>query len=394
VNSNKTSTAADPFSPATIPVSASKQRLLSIDILRGLTVAFMILVNNAGDGNASYGQLRHSVWNGCTLTDLVFPMFLFIMGVSLAISFESRLAKGATRGRIAKQILRRSAIIFLLGLFLNAFPTFHLATLRYFGVMQRIGLCYFFAGLALLYLRPRGVMILTICSLFGYWLLLTRVPVPGFGYPGVDIPVLDPKGNLASYLDRVCIPVTHRYHFSFYDPEGILSTIPSVATACLGILAGIWISRRDLSAMQKLLGMILASALMISAALVWKSAFPLNKRLWTSSYVFFAAGVSVGLLALFDWLIDLRRLRGKVLAPILAFGTNALTAYLFSELLGIALNSIPLTTDGTLQRFLYLLLPTALGPAPFRSLVWSCLFVVVCWMPVYYLRRRGLIIKL
>jgi len=354
----------------------------------------MILVNNAGDGDASYKQLRHSVWNGCTLTDLVFPLFLFIMGVSLAISFESRLAKGATRGRIAKQIFRRSAIIILLGLFINAFPAFHLGTLRYFGVMQRIGLCYFFAGLALLYLRPRGVVVLTVCSVIGYWLLLTKVPVPGFGHPGIDIPVLDPQGNLASYLDRLCIPAAHRYRSSFYDPEGILSTISSVATTCLGILTGLWILRRDLSAMQKLLGMIVAAVLLTSAALLWNGAFPLNKRLWTSSYVLFTAGISVGLLALFQWLIDQKRLRGKALEPILAFGTNALTAYLFSEVLGIALGSIPLPGYGTLQRFLYFLLPTALGPAPFRSLVWSILFVVVCWLPVYYLRRRGLIVKL
>lgn len=380
--------------PIDVPAAASKQRLVSIDALRGLTVAFMILVNDAGEGNSSYGQLRHSVWNGCTLTDLVFPLFLFIMGVSAAISFESRVARGATSANLLGQLARRSAIIILIGLALNALPIPQLATLRYCGVMQRIGLCYFFSGLALLYLRPKGVAVLTAAAVLGYWLLLTKVPVPGFGLPGIDVPILDPKGNLASYIDRLLIPQNHRYHFSFYDPEGILSTLPAVATTCLGILTGLWIRRRDLFVSRKLIGMAVAAMLLIGAGLAWNTSFPLNKRLWTSSYVLFTGGVSLGLLALFQWIVDGKHLLGRKLEPLLAFGTNALLAYVFSEVLAVVLNGIHLRTYGTLQNFLYRLIPIALGPAAFRSLVWAVLFVAVCWVPMFYLRRRGIIVKL
>src|ERR1035441_353190 len=177
-------------------------RLASLDVLRGLTVAFMILVNNAGDGSASYAQLRHSAWNGCTVTDIVFPLFLFIMGVSMALSFHSRLARGTTRTEILGQVLKRAATIFLLGLGINALPLFHLATLRYCGVLQRIGLCYLLCALILLYARVPGVALALAASLTGYWWLMTKFPVPGFGQPGINIGLLDPSGNLASYIDR------------------------------------------------------------------------------------------------------------------------------------------------------------------------------------------------
>ncbi len=379
---------------AAAPVPVIRPRILSIDTLRGLTVAFMILVNNAGDGKASFAQLRHSVWNGCTLTDLVFPTFLFVMGISAAISFQSRVAKGIGRGEIALQVLRRSLLIILIGLILNALPIPHLSTLRFFGVMQRIGLCYFFAGIALLYLRPKGVAILTILCLAGYWALMTQIPVPGFGYPGIEVPVLAPVGNLASYIDRLIIPQAHRYHFSFYDPEGILSTIPAIATTCIGILTGIWSTRRDVSDSRKQIGLAVAATLLIAGGLIWSSTFPLNKRLWTSSYVLYAAGIGLALFVLLRWLVDRKRVLKKSLEPVLAFGMNALTAYVFSEVLAVVLDSIRLPAYGTVHAFLYQFIPAPFGSAGYRSLIWSILFVVVCWIPVFYLRRRGVVVKL
>jgi predicted acyltransferase len=372
------------------PVSSARQRLASIDAFRGLTVAFMILVNNGGE--APYAQLRHAEWNGCTLTDLVFPTFLFIMGVSASISFQSRIARGLTRGEIVRQVIRRSALIVLIGLILNALPIPHLATLRYCGVLQRIGVCYLIATLAILYLGTNGVVVVTAVLTVGYWLLMAKVPVPGFGWPGIDVPILDPHGNLASYLDRLLIPQAHRYRFDFYDPEGPLSTLPSIATTCLGLLTGSWIVRRDVPVQRKLIAMACVAILLIVTGLAWNAIFPLNKRLWTSSYVLFAGGIALALLTLFQWLVDAKRLLGRSLEPLLAFGGNALTAYIFSEVLAIMLDSIP-AGGGSIQEFLYNLIPHAINPA-LRSLIWSILFVEVCWLPVFYLRRRGLVVKL
>jgi predicted acyltransferase len=381
-------------SPDPPAAGKTKPRLLSLDALRGLDVAFMILVNTAGDGSVSYAQLRHSVWNGFTLTDLVFPLFLFIMGVSMALSFQSRLARGSSRGEIAMQVIRRSLTIVLIGLLLNALPGFHLDTLRYCGVLQRIGVCYLVAGFVLLYLRLPGAAIAAVAAIGGYWLLMTRIPVPGFGHPGIDVSVLNPMGNLASYLDRLLISAAHRYHHGFYDPEGLLSTIPAIGTTLLGVLTSAWLRGKRLPQGRKLALLAAAAAVLIALSLLWAHSFPLNKRLWTSSYVLFAGGISIALLALFAWVLDHKHWLRPAVKPFVIFGTNALTAYIVSEVLAIALDSIPLRGYSTLQRFTYLLLPNWLGPAPFRSLLWSLLYVGVCFLPVLVLYRRGIVVKL
>jgi predicted acyltransferase len=386
---------------------AAHPRLIALDLLRGLTVAGMILVNTAGDGSVSYPQLRHSVWNGCTFTDLVFPMFLFIMGVSLALSFSARLRKGAPRRQVALQVLRRSAVIVVLGLVLNALSNPHLATLRYCGVLQRIGVCYLVASLVALWLGTRGAAVVAAVALAGYWLLLTHVRVPGFGYPGVSMPVLDPVGNLASYLDRAILPQAHRYHFSFYDPEGILSTIPAIASTLLGVLTAAWLGASatvsvTVAARRRRLGLLaLAGLCSMAAGLAWAHAgFPFNKRLWTSSYVLWTGGISITLLALLSLAVDQPAtdrptpLFTTFFTPWLAFGTNALSAYIFSEVLAIVLDAIPVPGYGTLQHWLYLRIPAGLASAPNRSLLFSLLYVGVCLAPVWWLYRRRIFIKL
>lgn len=362
-------------------------RLRSIDAMRGLTVAFMILVNTAGDGAASYAQLRHAAWNGCTLTDLVFPTFMTIMGLSAALSIGSRLRKGIAKSVIAMSVLRRSVILVLLGLAINALPYFHLAELRYCGVLQRIGICYLVVSLVYLYSGTRGALVLTVTSLLVYWFLLTRLQVPGFGFPGRDIPVLDPVGNLASYIDRLLIPEIHRYRHGFYDPEGILSTLPAFATVGFGMLAAPLVSKR------KAMPLAVIALTLVGSGLLWNLVFPLNKRLWTSSYAMFAGGVALGLMALFLYVVDERGLFHRPLRPLIAFGKNALFAYVFSELLGIAISAIRVG-NGTLQSFTYHLLPAMLGSNAFRSLVWSLLFVAVCYLPIHWMDRRGIVVKL
>jgi predicted acyltransferase len=367
--------------------------LVSLDVLRGLTVAMMILVNNAGDGAVSYAQLRHSAWNGCTLTDVVFPLFLFIVGASIALSFGARLKRGVSRRIILIQALKRSLLIFALGLLLNALPLFHLGELRFFGVLQRIAFCYVLGSILYLAGGRLACAITCIAALAGYWFLMLHVPVPGFGLPGMTVGILDRAGNLAAWIDRLLLPQAHLYHHGVYDPEGLLSTLPALASTLFGALAVEWMLTVR-PAWIKSAAAIACGLLLLSCGLLWAESFPLNKRLWTSSFVLFTTGISVALFALLYWLIDgpLRLRRG--LTPALVFGTNALTAYVLSEVLAIMLAGIPLPNGVNLQRFLFHLLPNWLGPSSFVSMIYSVLFVLACYLPVLFLYQRKIFIKL
>jgi predicted acyltransferase len=374
-----------------------KSRLISLDVMRGLTVAVMILVNNAGDGALSYAQLRHSAWNGCTLTDVVFPLFLFIVGSSIALSFSARLERGVAQSVIALQMLRRALTIFVLGLLLNALPQFHLGELRYYGVLQRIALCYALAGAVYLFGGAAGCAVMAAMALVGYWLLLTHVPVPGFGLPGASIEVLDRYGNLAAWLDRAMVPQAHLYRHSFYDPEGLLSTLPALANTLLGALAAVWL-RAGKPAWEKASVLLFCGLVAMASGLLWAQTFPLNKRLWTSSFALFTSGIAMALLALLFWRIDGEKKQEEPssiwLKPWLVFGTNALTAYVLSEVLAEVLAVIPVRGGGDLQQWLFHLLPSWLGPPPFVSMLYSVLFVGVCYLPVLCLYRRRIFVKL
>ncbi len=374
-----------------------RPRLISLDVLRGLTVAVMILVNNAGDGSVSYAQLRHSVWNGCTLTDVVFPLFLFIVGSSIALSFSARLCGGAARSSIALQMLRRALIIFVLGLLLNALPQFHLGELRYYGVLQRIALCYVLAGVVYLYGGVAACAMTTAIALLGYWLLLTHVSVPGFGMPGASIEVLDRYGNLTAWLDRSMVPQAHLYRHSFYDPEGLLSTLPAMANTLLGVLSAVLL-RAVRPVWQKASVLFLCGLISMGGGLLWAQTFPLNKRLWTSSFALFTTGIAMSLLAVLFWSIDGKKKqdaqRSLWAKPWLVFGTNALTAYVLSELLAAVLAAIPVRSGENLQQLLFRLLPSCFGPPPFVSMLYSVLFVCVCYLPVWWLYRRRIFVKL
>jgi len=371
----------------------SRSRLQSLDVLRGLTVAFMILVNNAGDGAVSYAQLRHSVWNGCTLTDVVFPLFLFIVGASITLSFGARLDRGVPRRTILLQVGKRSLLIFAVGLLLNALPYFHLSDLRYYGVMQRIALCYALASVIFLAGRLAASAAACVAALAGYWWLLLHVPVPGIGLPGVAVGILDNYGNLAAWLDRLLVPPAHLYHHGFYDPEGLLSTLPALASTLFGVLAAAWLLT-DRPAWRKSAALFAGGLSLLACGLLWAQSFPLNKRLWTSSYVLFTAGISIALFALLYWIIDGPHQFRRGLTPWLAFGTNALIAYVLSEVLAPVLSAIYLPGGENLQQFLFHLLPRWLGSPPFVSLLYSMLFVLVCYLPVFALYRRKIFIKL
>jgi len=376
-------------------------RMLSLDVLRGLDIGFMILVNNNGDGSRAYWALKHAQWNGFTPTDLVFPTFLFLVGISTVFSTDSRLAQGASKQSLFMHTVRRTVIIFLLGLLVNSFPHFNLHTLRFYGVLPRIAICYF--AVACLYLASPGwrdKLVLAIIALGGYWVMMRYVPVPGYGLPGRDIPFLDPDANLVAWLDRHIFAASHLYERT-RDPEGLLSTIPAVGTALMGMLTGIWLrTGRSIAEKARWIAFVGLTCVVLGAA--WNPWFPLNKKLWTSSFVLFAGGWSLLLLALSIWVVDIMRARedspdraqrSRIFIPFLVFGSNAIVAYVFSELLAGGIDNIRVGTSN-LQRWLYHAILAAVPDPAFASLLYSLGFVAVCWIPVYLLYRKRIYIKI
>src|ERR1700727_2930954 len=233
------------------------RRWVSLDVARGITIAFMILVNNGGSGKYSYSQLEHRAWNGWTLTDLVFPSFLFIAGISIVFSNDSCMARGESKTTLRLHVLKRAVILFLLGLVVNGFPLFHLGTLRIYGVLQRIAICFLLASLLYLWNSRAWIAASTaVVALLGYWILMRWVPIPGIGVATHSVPLLDPNQNWVAYLDRKLL--YGRLYEGVRDPEGLLSNIPAMGTILFGVLTGIWL-RRPTSASTKALGFLGAS---------------------------------------------------------------------------------------------------------------------------------------
>jgi len=367
------------------PAHTPSTRLVSLDVLRGITIAFMILVNNGGE--YSYWPLKHSDWNGWTPTDLVFPTFLFVVGTTIVFSFESRLSRGASKKSLALHTVRRFVILFLLGLVVNGFPFFHLATLRIYGVLQRIAICFLICSFLYLWdRRPTSKIVLAVAALLGYWALMRLVPVPGYGVPGRDIPFLDKNANIVAWLDRHIFP--GRLYEGVRDPEGLLSDIPAIATTLLGMLTGMWLRTKE-SVGRKCAGMLGAGVVLVLLGELWNPWFPINKKLWTSSYVLFAAGVSLLGLAVCFWAIEIRGWKKGWTYYWLVFGTNAITAYVLSELLSSGLSAIKLGPNRTLDGFIYLGVFQRVHPPGIGALLYALTFVMVCWLVVwpFYVKR-------
>jgi predicted acyltransferase len=337
---------------------AGPPRILSVDVLRGLTVAGMVLVNNPGSWAHVYAPLRHAEWHGFTPTDMIFPFFLFIVGVAIPLALGPRLERGA--GGLALRVLRRGAVIFALGLLLHALPWFHPATLRIPGVLQRIGVCY--AAVALLFLGSGGARGWRLQAgaagalLLGYWLLLTRVAPPG-GVAGD----LSPAGNLAGYVDRLVLGPHIWQVAKVYDPEGILSTLPAIGTTLLGVLAGQWI-RRGGPAPRVAGGLAAAGLAGAVVGFAWGLTFPINKSLWTSSYALFMSGLAALALAACYWIVEVRGWRAWT-TPFVVLGLTALPLFFFSSFVA---------------RLLYLLRVGAAGP---RVQAWLFDHVFAPWLP-------------
>ncbi len=365
------------MSDAAIP----RGRLLSLDAFRGMTIAGMILVNNPGSWSHVYPPLLHAEWNGWTPTDLIFPFFLFIVGVAIPFSFGNRLARGDSRRDLFLHVVRRSLILFALGLFLSGFPRYDLSAIRIMGVLQRIGVVYLVAAAAYLYLGRGGRGALTAALLLGYWALMTLVPVPGYGAGD-----LSPEGNLGAFLDRLLLG-DHLWR-EMWDPEGLLSTLPAVGTTLLGIFGGEWLKGGSPTT-SRTLGLMGAGVVGVVAGVLWGFVFPINKGLWTSSYVLFTAGAGALCLGAFYWVMEVRG-GTRWATPFVVYGMNAIAVFVASGLLARILGLVHVGPEGTSLRAWLYQVPFASWAGPLNGSLLFALSYVVFWLAVMwllYLRR-------
>jgi predicted acyltransferase len=299
------------------------ERLLSLDVFRGFTLLGMVLVNS--HPGKIYPALAHARWHGWTFTDLIFPFFVFIVGVAIPYSFASRMARGETRRKLFGQILRRSVLLFAVGVFLNVFPYFDLRTLRVMGVLQRIAICYFLASIIFVYLRLEAKSIVRLCGtiLVLYFVLMKFVPVPGYGAG-----VLEPASNWGSYSDRL-IMAGHMQQAQ-YEGKSLLGSFPALVTMLMGLLTGVYL-RTQRPAYEKLTHLYFYGSASMAAGAVWSLWFPINQNLWSSSLVLFMGGMALVFLATCYYVVDVRKITWWTL-PCVIFGVNSLAVWVFSQL--------------------------------------------------------------
>ena len=454
--------------------TATQNRLLSLDAFRGMTIAGMTLVNNPGSWAHIYGPLEHAEWNGLTPTDLVFPFFLFIVGVSISLSLGKRVDTGIDRSIYGK-IISRAVLIYILGALVSILPFFsysktnipaelkmviwlvfsasvfffllrnykigaalatvavvatavcyfagytitpyNFAGIRYAGVLQRISVCYLIVAILFLHTNWRQQLGLGVVLLLGYWLVMTVIPVPG-----CDITTVDDKAcNLAAYVDRMVIGVDHIWRQAkVYDPEGLLSTIPAIVTTISGVLTGTWLLRKDesgriegevrtedtadssdsqpisqVSSLNKVSGIFFFGVVLFAIGWTWGHYFPINKALWTSSYVLITSGLALCLLGFCYWLIDIKNYR-RWAKPFMIFGANAIALFVFSDLMARMIDDYNLTgSDGqpiSIQGWIYNSLLSVFQPID-ASLMFAIGFVLLWLFLMWLLYRKQIYIK-
>ncbi|SFG57629.1 acyltransferase family protein [Pedobacter insulae] len=382
-------------------MSLSKpQRLLSLDFFRGFTVAAMILVNNPGSWAHIYAPLEHAEWNGCTPTDLVFPFFLFIVGVSIAYAMGSKKEDESTHTKTILKALKRALILFGLGLILAFFPrNFRgfdfidsLQHVRIPGVLQRIGVVFFISAVLFLKLSTKNIFKTIILILFGYWLLMTFIPVPGVGYAN-----LEKETNLGAWLDRTLLTEAHLWKSAkTWDPEGILSTLPAVATGLFGVLVGVYLRRKDVEVGAKIAWLFSTGVAAVLLGLLWDLQFPINKALWTSSYVLYTGGLATMILALSYWIIDVNHY-SRFTKPFVVYGVNAITVFFVSGLMPRLLNMIKISTEdggkvGALTWFNQTYFTPYFSPIN-ASLAYAIFVILFFYIILWIMYKKNIIIK-
>ena len=378
----------------------SPKRLLSLDAFRGATIAAMILVNDPGSWDTTYEQLKHAAWNGWTITDMVFPFFLWIVGVAMTLSFAKRTEAGADRGKLMLHVVRRAAIIFALGLFINGFPfglafghEFSFSTWRIPGVLQRIAVCYLVASAIFLSSTIRGQAIWAVTFLVVYWLALMLISVPGYGAG-----VLQPEGNLAWFIDSNLL---HGHTWVWapapgFDPEGILSTLPAIATTLFGILTGHWL-RTGRPVAEKISWMFTVGLGMVALGWFLSIWLPINKNLWTSSYSLFMGGWALAGFSICYWLIDVNGYK-RWATPFVIFGMNAIAVYVAADFIAILLGLIQVTgPEGTpisLQEHIFRSVFVSIASPYNASLLYAFAFVLITFLIAWALWRKRWFVKI
>ena len=360
-----------------------KNRLLSIDVLRGMTLIFMIIVNTPGSWDYVYAPLLHADWNGLTPTDYIFPNFLFIVGVSIVLSLNNKINE-LNRNQVLKKIIWRAFKIYLVGVFLWVFPDFDLTSIRWVGVLQRISFVFLFCGLIYLFIDKKLFIYISFITLILYWFIMLYIPVPGIGAPDLTSPEL----NLAHYIDSKFLPGVMWQ--DTWDPEGILTTIPSIITGVFGLVAGsILVSNKDIK--DKIIKLFSLGLLLVFVGDFFSWSFPVNKNLWSTSYTFLMAGMSFMLVAAFTYLIDVNGYKKFKMSQV--FGTNSIFTYVLSgtltsifysdRFIGVKLNSV----------FVDTLIGLGIFPK-LASLLYAIIFVLIIYVPANYLFKKKIFIKL
>ena len=372
-------------------------RLLSLDFFRGATVAAMILVNNPGDWGNIYAPLEHAEWNGCTPTDLIFPFFLFIVGVSIAYAMGSKKADPTTHSKTILKALKRALILFGLGLFLSLFPKVFTDPIGAFqhvripGVLQRIAVVFFISSIIFLKNSEKNIFRILIALLAVYWALMTFVPVPGVGYAN-----LEKETNLGAWIDRGILTEAHLWKSAkTWDPEGVFSTIPAIATGLFGILVGVYLKRKDVDAASKIAWLFTTGCAAVVLGLLWDLQFPINKSLWTSSFVLYSGGLATVILALSYWIIDVHQYN-RFTKPFVVYGVNAITVFFLSGLIPRILGMIHVKNSAgaeiTLQAWLYSGFSSYFSPIN-ASLAWAVTFILFWLIILWVMYSKKIIIK-
>ncbi|MDP2413364.1 acyltransferase family protein [Daejeonella sp.] len=375
----------------------SPVRLLSLDVFRGLTVAAMILVNNPGSWTHIYAPLKHAEWHGCTPTDLIFPFFLFIVGVSISYALGSK--KGyMSHSKLIMTALKRALILFGLGLFLNLFPKVFtepmeaFQTVRIPGVLQRIAVVFFITAVIFIKTNPKTQLRLLIGILIAYWAIMTLIPVPGVGYAN-----LEKETNLGAWLDRSILTEAHLWRSAkTWDPEGILSTLPAIGTGLFGVLIGAWLKRKDREESVKISWIFSIGILAVILGLIWDLCFPINKALWTSSFVLYAGGLATIGLALCYWLIDVQGYK-KGTKPFVVYGVNAITVFFLSGLIPRILTMIKVNMpDGSTVNSREWMYQTFFSPyfSPINASLTGAVTFILIWLGIlWWMYNKKIIIK-
>ena len=373
-----------------------QERFLALDVFRGMTICFMIIVNTPGSGAVPFAPLEHATWHGFTPTDLVFPSFLFAVGNAMSFSLDKY--RQISDAAFLRKIIKRTLLIFLLGYLMYWFPFFRLddhgsiisapiAHTRIMGVLQRIALCYFFASLLIHYLSARKVAIVTVILLVGYWFLLLL-----FGDTSQPFSML---GNAGEYLDKFLMGNDHLYHGEGipFDPEGWLSTLPAIGNVVIGYYAGRFIQKNG-RGYDTLARLMLVGSLFIFTALCWNMIFPINKKLWTSSFVLLTTGLDLIIISSLIYITEVKKWNQyKWPNFFLVFGRNPLLIYLLSELLVVPLFMIRTAPGENIYSKINTVFFQAVAPGAIGSLLFAVCYMLLCWGVGWWLNKRKIYIR-